>query len=48
MAAKTITRREDARLKPAPFGFAKARSVGEAIALLSQHADARLLAGGRA
>jgi carbon-monoxide dehydrogenase medium subunit len=47
MAASTITRREDARLKPAPFGFAKARSVDEAIALLSTHADARLLAGGQ-
>ena len=34
-------------MKPAPFGFAKARSVDEAIALLSQHGDARLLAGGQ-
>ena len=34
-------------MKPAPFGFAKARSVDEAIALLSTHADARLLAGGQ-
>lgn len=37
----------EAPLKPAPFGFAKARSVEHAIALLSQHADARLLAGGQ-
>jgi aerobic carbon-monoxide dehydrogenase medium subunit len=34
-------------LKPAPFGFAKARSVDDAIALMAQHADARLLAGGQ-
>jgi len=34
-------------LKPAPFGFAKARSVDQALALLSEHADARLLAGGQ-
>jgi aerobic carbon-monoxide dehydrogenase medium subunit len=34
-------------LKPAPFGFAKARSVEHAIALLGEHADARLLAGGQ-
>jgi aerobic carbon-monoxide dehydrogenase medium subunit len=34
-------------LKPAPFGFAKARSVEHAIALLAEHADARLLAGGQ-
>jgi carbon-monoxide dehydrogenase medium subunit len=34
-------------LKPAPFGFAKARSVDHAIALLAEHADARLLAGGQ-
>ena len=47
MAASNITRREDARLKPAPFDFARARSVDEAIALLSTHADARLLAGGQ-
>jgi len=37
----------EAPLKPAPFGFAKARSVEHAIVLLSQHADARLLAGGQ-
>jgi carbon-monoxide dehydrogenase medium subunit len=34
-------------LKLAPFGFAKARSVEHAIALLAEHADARLLAGGQ-
>jgi carbon-monoxide dehydrogenase medium subunit len=34
-------------LKPAPFDFAKARSLDEAIALLSQYADSRLLAGGQ-
>jgi carbon-monoxide dehydrogenase medium subunit len=34
-------------VKPAPFGFAKARSVEHAIALLDEHADARLLAGGQ-
>jgi aerobic carbon-monoxide dehydrogenase medium subunit len=34
-------------VKPAPFGFAKARSVEHAIALLGEHADARLLAGGQ-
>jgi len=34
-------------LKPAPFGFAKARSVDDAIALMAQQPDARLLAGGQ-
>jgi aerobic carbon-monoxide dehydrogenase medium subunit len=34
-------------LKPAPFGYAKARSIEHAIALLGQHPDARLLAGGQ-
>ena len=34
-------------MKPAPFGFAKARSVDDAVALMTQHADARLLAGGQ-
>jgi carbon-monoxide dehydrogenase medium subunit len=34
-------------LKPAPFDFAKARSVDDAVALMTQHADARLLAGGQ-
>ncbi len=37
----------DARLKPAPFGYAKATSVEHAIALLGQYADARILAGGQ-
>ncbi len=34
-------------MKPAPFGFAKARSIDDALALMTQHADARLLAGGQ-
>jgi aerobic carbon-monoxide dehydrogenase medium subunit len=34
-------------LKPAPFGFAKARSLDHAMGLLAEHADARLLAGGQ-
>jgi carbon-monoxide dehydrogenase medium subunit len=34
-------------LKPAPFGYAKATSVEHAIALLSQYADSRILAGGQ-
>jgi len=34
-------------LKPAPFGYAKARSLDHAIALLAEHADCRLLAGGQ-
>ena len=34
-------------MKPAPFGFAKARSLDHAVALLAEHADARLLAGGQ-
>jgi carbon-monoxide dehydrogenase medium subunit len=34
-------------LKPAPFAYAKARSVNDAIALLGENADARLLAGGQ-
>jgi carbon-monoxide dehydrogenase medium subunit len=34
-------------LKPAPFDFAKAHSVDHAIALLTEHGDARLLAGGQ-
>ncbi len=34
-------------MKPAPFGFAKARSIDHAIALLGEHADARILAGGQ-
>ena len=47
LAAATIekTAREGA-LKPAPFAYAKARSVGHAIDLLAQ-ADARILAGGQ-
>lgn len=35
-------------MKPAPFAYAKARSLDEAIALLAKHGDgARLLAGGQ-
>ena len=34
-------------MKPAPFGYAKARSLDHAIALLAEHADSRLLAGGQ-
>ena len=34
-------------MKPAPFAYRKARSLDEAVALLGQHADARLLAGGQ-
>jgi len=34
-------------VKPAPFAYKKARSVEEAVALLGQHKDARLLAGGQ-
>ncbi len=35
-------------MKPAPFAYAKARSLNEAIALLGEHGDgARLLAGGQ-
>jgi carbon-monoxide dehydrogenase medium subunit len=34
-------------VKPAPFAYAKARSLEEAVALIGGHADARLLAGGQ-
>jgi carbon-monoxide dehydrogenase medium subunit len=34
-------------VKPAPFTYRKARSLDEAVALLGEHADARLLAGGQ-
>ena len=34
-------------MKPAPFAYAKARSLEEAVALIGGHADARLLAGGQ-
>jgi len=34
-------------VKPAPFAYAKARSLDDALALLAEHADARLLAGGQ-
>jgi carbon-monoxide dehydrogenase medium subunit len=34
-------------VKPAPFAYKKARSLDEAVALLGEHNDARLLAGGQ-
>ena len=34
-------------MKPAPFAYRKARSLDEAVALLGEHDDARLLAGGQ-
>jgi carbon-monoxide dehydrogenase medium subunit len=34
-------------VKPAPFAYKKARSTEEAVALLGEHKDARLLAGGQ-
>jgi carbon-monoxide dehydrogenase medium subunit len=34
-------------VKPAPFAYKKARSLDEAVALLGEHKDARLLAGGQ-
>jgi carbon-monoxide dehydrogenase medium subunit len=34
-------------VKPAPFAYQKARSLEEAVALLGEYADARLLAGGQ-
>jgi carbon-monoxide dehydrogenase medium subunit len=34
-------------VKPAPFAYKKARSLDEAVALLGEHPDARLLAGGQ-
>jgi carbon-monoxide dehydrogenase medium subunit len=34
-------------VKPAPFAYKKARTLDEAIALLGEHPDARLLAGGQ-
>jgi carbon-monoxide dehydrogenase medium subunit len=34
-------------VKPAPFAYRKARSLDEAVALLGEQADARLLAGGQ-
>jgi carbon-monoxide dehydrogenase medium subunit len=34
-------------VKPAPFAYKKTRSLDEAIALLGEHKDARLLAGGQ-
>jgi carbon-monoxide dehydrogenase medium subunit len=34
-------------VKPAPFAYTKARSIEQAIALLGEHSDARLLAGGQ-
>jgi carbon-monoxide dehydrogenase medium subunit len=34
-------------VKPAPFAYQKARSLEEAVALMGEHKDARLLAGGQ-
>ncbi len=34
-------------MKPAPFAYKRARSLDEAVALLGEHRDARLLAGGQ-
>jgi carbon-monoxide dehydrogenase medium subunit len=34
-------------VKPAPFAYKKVRSLSEAVALLGEHKDARLLAGGQ-
>ena len=34
-------------MKPAPFAYKKVRSLAEAVALLCEHKDARLLAGGQ-
>ena len=34
-------------MKPAPFAYKRARALDEAVALLGEHADARLLAGGQ-
>ena len=34
-------------MKPAPFAYKKARALDEAVALLGEHKDARLLAGGQ-
>lgn len=34
-------------MKPAPFAYAKARSVEDAVKLLGEHEDAKLLAGGQ-
>ena len=43
-----ITRHEDGgNVKPAPFAYKKPRALKEAIALLGEHKDARLLAGGQ-
>ena len=34
-------------MKPAPFAYRKARALEEAVAVLGEHADAKLLAGGQ-
>ena len=46
-ASETDPRGEDA-LKPAPFAYAKARSLNDAIRLIGEHkGEAKLLAGGQ-
>src|SRR5580700_3606149 len=39
--------RQGSRVKPAPFRYAKARSVEHAVELLGSESDARVLAGGQ-
>jgi len=34
-------------VKPAPFAYAKARTLDEAVALLGEHAESKILAGGQ-
>ena len=34
-------------MKPAPFAYRRARALDEAVALLGEHAEAKLLAGGQ-
>ena len=43
----TRLRNTGGNVKPAPFAYKKARSTEEAVALLGEHSDARLLAGGQ-
>jgi carbon-monoxide dehydrogenase medium subunit len=43
----TIRKNAGGYVKPAPFAYARARTLDEAVALLGHHPDARLLAGGQ-